>query len=525
MRKLLTILFAGALTAVAFQSNPHAGEAGAGPIFRVGTKVVEVDVVARDKKHPVAGLSKEDFTLLDNGQAQQIAFFSMRNIRSATAVPEAGPKAVAAGTFSNRPAADDAATHTVLLLDQLMTSQANQAFAIQRITQYLQQRRKRDGIGIYALGPDLHVVQDLTADDKLLKRAAGQLRSRVPAIRDSDTVGMTEVAAANYTLLYWQERVTAMKNALQATARHLANLPGRKSVVWITEGFPLLYCNPAIGCYDFRPEVEATARSLDDANIALYSVDARGLIGALGQMTGIQNAESGPAPSGPRAIMMQRPAAVGPSHIETMDYLAKLTGGDVYYNSNGLEDSLEKAVEDADVTYSLGFYPVDAAQDGKVHKLSVKVARSGITLRYRQSYYAPVVQVEPERKPTMDKLLKDTLDAAQIGLRVQLEQDAAQAGFVKARVWVDLHDLQLAQQGSRWVGAVDVGFAFDKVTQAVVSTRTIEIPDARLPEMLEQGMTAEQSLPWPEKAVELHIVVEDQATGVAGSLRIVRSKN
>jgi hypothetical protein len=43
--------------------------------------------------------------------------------------------------------------------------------------------------------------------------------------------------------------------------------------------------------------------------------------------------------------------------------------------------------------------------------------------------------------------------------------------------------------------------------------------------MLEQGMTAEQSLPWPEKAVELHIVVEDQATGVAGSLRIVRSKN
>jgi len=84
---------------------------------------------------------------------------------------------------------------------------------------------------------------------------------------------------------------------------------------------------------------------------------------------------------------------------------------------------------------------------------------------------------------------------------------------------------QLAQQGSRWVGAVDVGFAFDKVTQAVVSTRTIEIPDARLPEMLEQGMTAEQSLPWPEKAVELHIVVEDQATGVAGSLRIVRSKN
>ncbi len=80
--------------------------------------MVEVDVVARDKKHPLMGLSKEDFMLLDNGQAQEIAFFSMRNIRSATAVPEASPKAGAAGTFSNRPAADDAATHTILLLDQ-----------------------------------------------------------------------------------------------------------------------------------------------------------------------------------------------------------------------------------------------------------------------------------------------------------------------------------------------------------------------------------------------------------------------
>jgi VWFA-related protein len=524
MRKLLAGLFLGSLSAAPSQLPEQ-------PTFRVGTRVVEVDVVAHDRRGPAIGLTKADFTLLDNGKPREIAFFSVRSAGALAGAPTvSGPAASSApslppGAISNRAGRgeDAPATQTVLLLDRLFTAEVNQIIAIQRIGRFLDLRRKRDGVGIYSLSRDVRVIQDVTADDRLLRRAADSLKAEGAVFRNSDTTGMTGRAADEYSHLIVTERVAALKHALQAIARHLANIPGRKGVVWITEAFPLFYCPPHLPCTDYTPDMQEAARALNDANVALYAVDPRGLIGALGRMTGISNAEErGPASQIVPGYVGLPP--VGPENVETMHLLAGLTGGAAYYNTNGLEDSMLQAVEDGDVTYSLGFYPPEDSQDGKVHKLKVNIARAGVSLRYRESYFAAGPQAEGAERPSLERLLRDPLDATQIGLVTEAQPDPARPGFFNVRVSVDLHDLQFDHQDGKWIGAIDVAFGIENAASFQVLTRTIEIPDALFATALEKGIAITHAMEWQSKAGRLRVVVEDKVSGAAGSLRVPLGK-
>src|SRR5580658_545117 len=77
MRKLLAVLFLGSVIGAPSQRASVQDPAQPSATFKVGTKLVEVDVVARDKRGPATGLTKDDFTLLDDGKPQDIAFFSV----------------------------------------------------------------------------------------------------------------------------------------------------------------------------------------------------------------------------------------------------------------------------------------------------------------------------------------------------------------------------------------------------------------------------------------------------------------
>jgi hypothetical protein len=275
------------------------------------------------------------------------------------------------------------------------------------------------------------------------------------------------------------------------------------------------------------------AQALNEANVALYAVDPRGLIGGLSRMTGISNAESaGRAPQIVPGYVGLPP--VGPEHVETMNFLAGLTGGKAYYNDNGLEDLIQTVVEDGDVTYSLGFYPSETSQDGKVHKLSVKVARAGVSLRYRENYFAmkpfsTKPGSEAENRPSLEHLLSDPLDATQIGLLANATPDPTRPGVFNVQVSVDLHDVQLGNQDGKWVGTVEVSFHLESSKAFQVLTRPIEIPEDQLATALERGIVVAHSIEWPiesqRKATSLRVVVEDKASGAAGSLRIPLGKN
>jgi hypothetical protein len=266
--------------------------------------------------------------------------------------------------------------------------------------------------------------------------------------------------------------------------------------------------------------MEEAARALNDAKVALYAVDARGLAGALSGGTGVASAESadgqGPSP----IVQMRAKMGTGPSGIDTMNVLSGLTGGLVFTNTNGLEDSMKTAVRDSELTYTLGFYPSQESQDGLWHKLKVDVDRRGVSPRYRETYFASKTPADANERPTLDQLLKDSLDATQLELFAETTPDQDRPGSYQVRVSVDLHNVQLDHQKASWLGALDVSFFVEGSKTAQTITRKIEIPEDQLAARLEQGMVVETSIALGGSTGVLRIAVQDQATGAAGSIRV-----
>jgi hypothetical protein len=307
---------------------------------------------------------------------------------------------------------------------------------------------------------------------------------------------MSGRALEEYLLLTGTDRVLGVKQTLEAIASHLAKVPGRKSLIWVTGSFPLMI-QTAHETKDFSQDMKDAAHALNDANVALYAVDARGFIGGFGKLWGFT------IPG-----------------LDTMNTLAGLTGGQAFYVTNGLDDSIRKAVEDSELIYTLGFYPSPESQDGDWHNLKVTVARRGVSVRYRENYFASKTLADANHRPSLDQLLHDTLDAAEVGLRVETAPDQARPGFYNVHLSVDLHDLQLDRQDARWVGAVDVLLYMEGAQSAYRITRKIAIPEDQLAATLETGIVIDASVGLLAPTGDLRVVVQDQATGAGGSLRV-----
>ncbi len=349
--------------------------------------MVEVDVVVRDKKGPVEGLTKADFTLQDDGKKRPIELFSVTVARRGSAATgKASP-----GSLEVPRAA------TVLLIDRLNTPIEHQIFANQRIIRYLQTRSTNDPLGIYVLGSSLQVIQELTADPARLERAAKGLRpqdarrstTEAPSGATGDAItdqmaGRMLEELEDFIVL---DRALTTRDALLDVARRLKEVPGRKNLVWVSASFPLFTMREH-RTVDMSDKVSAAAQALTDANVAVYPVDARGL-GSSPVMRAEQTAQpaGGCLRTGEPCLPPPQDRG-GPSGIDTMNTLATLTGGQAFYNTNGIEDSIQRAVEDAEVTYTLGFYPPPATLDGTFHRLTVKVAGRGRDVRSRRGYIA-----------------------------------------------------------------------------------------------------------------------------------------
>jgi len=334
---------------------------------------------------------------------------------------------------------------------------------------------------------------------------------------------MTEHEAQSFVAIQLIERAMDTKHVLEAIARHLASVPGRKNLIWITTAFPLMALDLGL---DFRPEMEEAARTLNNANVALYAVDARGLQGALSGLTAIPRADTrGPQTPTQLAIQMGRGEPVNPPGLATMQELAGLTGGLVFYNkSNALEDSIKTAVSDGEFTYTLGFYPAEEKRDGGWHKLKVEVDRRGVSLRYRESYFASREADEVHDRPTLEQLLKDPLDATQLELAAQAAPDQTRSGFVRVSVNADLHNVKLEHQNSHRSGSIDVSFFVEGTGKVLTKTLKIDIPDDQFAAFLEKGIDTVESIDTAGGVEAFRVVVQDHATGAAGSVTIPLAK-
>jgi VWFA-related protein len=359
--------------------------------LRVTTRLVQINVIVNDKHgNPITGLTKDDFVLLDSKQPQEIQFFS-----SETNLTNDQPTApLPPDTFTNR--ISDHATVpssvTVILLDALNTESADQALTRKQVLKFLEQLRPQDRVALYWLGNNLLVLNDFTADVSSLRAALARSTPESsrdlaesdanyltpsnpnPSIPSGLSGGQTSGREAFRSVFDQRvanesakDRVGLTVAALIAIAHHVGSLKGRKNLVWVSGSFPFslgqdkfdLDWASVTGGQGFSGEIGRAAQALTEAEVAVYPVDARGLMG--NGVTAAGDYSEGPSPEFAENDE-HLPTHATPGNLQTMKVLAERTGGKAFYGSNDLSGAIRRAIDDSRVTYTLGFYP--PAQSG-----------------------------------------------------------------------------------------------------------------------------------------------------------------
>jgi VWFA-related protein len=160
-------------------------------------------------------------------------------------------------------------------------------------------------------------------------------------------------------------RIRQAINSMVFLGDRLSHMPGRKSLIWISDGFPssvggLMIGSPRAPTANYVTQIEKIVRALNSANIAVYSIAAQGLAtgGAFSSLT----------PGG-----------------DTMSELSRRTGGTMFGGRNDLDAGIRAALEDINISYTLGFVVPENTPPG-AHAIEVHTNRRGLVLRYRESY-------------------------------------------------------------------------------------------------------------------------------------------
>jgi VWFA-related protein len=470
-----------------------------------------VDVVVRDKNGPIAGLTKDDFALYDCKSPVRICKGNRRAIDlfrevDALALPPTPPAiSLAPGAVSNRIRGngEPVSSATVVLVDQLNTLFSLKGYERLRVTEFLKSIGDKDRIALYSLGKDLHILQDFTDDPQKLMDAVAHIDSgdQLTFAQDDGTDGFGGMEAQ----ALGDEKLAITRDAIRALVRHIEGIPGRKNLVWIGQQVPL---------------ADKQARFLlGQANIAVYPVMVRSLLGS----GNIASSRAAPAPPGAFAIGMQ---------LANQDRGRSL-GGEGFGDAAEALTAVRAAEEDSKDYYVLGFYPAEADLDGATHQLTLDMSkkvskRPDLTLQYRQVYLAakPGAALQ-DAKPAVTDLLLSPLDATAIGLTASIEPDPSKPGARQIRTAIDLADLHLEREGERWTGSLEVSARLESkengvilLTPTLTETLAISFTDAELQARRASGLVMTLPLPATARPGSAHIVVQDAATGTAGSVRI-----
>jgi VWFA-related protein len=332
-------------------------------------------VVAEDSKdRPVTDLQRADFQIEDDRKPQPITLFSAdRGTRPAPVMasnPSADQSAgshQSAGTYQSASSAEAPAGYSLLLLDWLNTKYTDRLFAQEQVLKLLKNFQPRQRVAIYLLAREPRLLHDFTPDMDELRQAVEDAGVGFPDTQD-DPPGRFD---ARYSgrggggnteeqIFYWQHRILDTLHTLEAVADHLAHVPGRKSLIWLSPGFPItLDGNVVKGArpdeLNFIQNIERALARLNKADIAVYTVDACGL------------------------------SLTCRSYGDSLDELPSRTGGTVFASRNDLDEGMLLALEDMRVSYTLAFHVPEGAALG-IHEIRVRVNRPGVKLRYRESY-------------------------------------------------------------------------------------------------------------------------------------------
>jgi len=409
--------------------------------IRTSTQIVLEDVTVTDAHgKPVHGLTRDSFIVKEDGKPQTVSGFDESSFISSGVKVAPFPK-VGPGVFTNFTPAPETGAINVLLLDTLNTPLADQAYARAQVLQFLKNMNPGTRMAIFVMNRELHLLQGFTSNPELLKAAmvhkrgtgasslldspvsGGLAKDSTLSDSFSDAVGndpsfdetvasLQQLEAEQATLLF-TIRAGYTLDAMNQMARYLSGLPGRKNLIWFSGSFPLDLMpdgdlpDPFAAMASSEDEFRDTVNLMTRSHVAVYPVDVRGLM-----VNPVINAENSGKKYSNKSTNMQKDNAkffdqTSAEH-DTMSQMAERTGGKAFFNTNGLKEAVEDAVQAGSNYYSLSYVPHEHRWDGKYHNISIKLAEplnAKLKLGYRVGYFADDPDGPPPRKPKEEPLL------------------------------------------------------------------------------------------------------------------------
>ncbi len=322
--------------------------------LQASTHVVVLDVVVTDKAgHPVAGLTKENFALREDGKPQTIRSF----------------EAVAAGQPSS-----ESTPHTILLIDEMNTEFTDMAFARYSMDKLLKRGSAlSEPTALYVLtNGGIKILANYTRDPLVLDAALKQHAAVLPWRLHRG---------------FWNtvDRINISLTALLQIAAANAGVPSRKNIVWISPGFPIF--SPLNLTAANQQKIFEAIRRLSDkllkARISVYSIDPRGVYGVFNGIAFTNNVQFSAYVD---ALTRANQAAFGDLAIQT---LAVQTGGRALYGRNDVDAEIATTLADAATYYTLSYTPTNRDYDSKFRKVLLTVpGHPEYLIRTRDGYYA-----------------------------------------------------------------------------------------------------------------------------------------
>jgi VWFA-related protein len=308
---------------------------------------VQLDVVVTPKSGPpIAELRQQDFTVLDNKAPQSITSFKTMG-------------------------GNDAPVKIIIVVDAVNAYYQTVAYERTEISKFL----KANGGHLahptalaFFTDTGTQIQNNFTSDGNALD-----------TVLDKYTIGLRTIQRSQ-GFYGANDRTQLSLNAIRSLAEREASTPGRKLVLWISPGWPIL-SGPGIQL-DAKQQDQIFANvvnlstQLRQNHVTLYSIDSIGANENLLRADYYQSFLKGVSKPGQTQI--------GDLSLQV---LAVQSGG-LALNSTGVSELLQRCVRDADAYYELTFASPRGDNKNEYHSLDVKVDKPGLTARTRAGYYA-----------------------------------------------------------------------------------------------------------------------------------------
>ena len=432
--KTLSFFTAGGLL---LQAAPvlaqQTGQAGANQSrIQVTSELVLVNVVAHDKKgNLVRDLKKGDFTVFEDGKKQEISTFDFENVdelatagaAEATVSGAAGPGTLLRSSKKAAPSLDARDRRLILLFFDFSAMDPEQIErSVDAAKKFVDTKMQpADLMALVSLATNMRVDLDFTDDKTKLLAALTAYNSGQGQGFENGSSGSAEGAAetsgafsaddTDFNTFSADRKLLALQSLMQALGR----LPQKKSLIYFSNGI-------SQSGVDNQSALRATTAAAVKANVAIYSLDIRGLQafppGGEAQSASLhgQSAYSG-------ASVLNDLSGNAASQ-ETLAALSSDTGGKAFFDSNDFSGVFSQVQKDSSAYYVLGFTSNNPLKDGKFRRLKVQVNRPDLKLDFRAGYYAGR-DFEHLNRADREQQLEDELDAQLPRVDVPLYAGAA----------------------------------------------------------------------------------------------------